>query len=321
MNVIAPSSRLDATSAAVRVGTVGAFVLTFRRPAVLASTLKGVLEQTRRVDQVTVLNCDTAEPLAPALEREFPGVAVIDLEANVGSAGGFSRALRLAYQQGLDWGWLLDDDSVPRPDALVELMRAAEAARTGAGLVGIMAPVQVSPRHVYGVSVWRNRLIRVPVRRADPPVDVDVAYWAGMLVSRHVLDEIGYPRAEFFRCFGDYEFCLRARRAGFRVVAVPTSHIAHDHGRPNVVIRLGRPSIRLRYPPSRFYYHVRNVAFTTRFVLRSPKAMAWHVILQFRHAAGDLFYADRRWERVRLRFHGLLDGFRGRLGRRADLEA
>ena len=318
MTVVTPIPRVSESPASIRIGAVGAFVLTFRRPAELVDAIGGMLAQSRRLDSVTILNCDTSEPLKQTLGPRFPGVDVVDLEANVGSAGGFDRALRLAYERRVEWAWLFDDDCMPAPHALSELLRGAAGA-TG-GRVGIVAPVQVSQRQVYGVSFWRDRLVRPRLQRTDPPLDVDVAYWAGMLVNRCVLEEIGFPRPEFFRCFGDYEFCLRARKAGFRVLAVPTSHVVHDHGPPNVVVRFRRTSIRLAYPPSRFYYHVRNWAFTTRFVLRSPKAMLWHLLLQVRLAAGDLVYADRKWERLVLRVRGVVDGFRGHLGHRKNLE-
>ncbi len=314
------ASRL-ATGAARRVETVGAFILTFRRRGSLGDTLKAILAQTSHPNSVTVLNCDVTSPMKDTLPRAFRGVEVVDLAENLGSGGGYHEALRLARQRGFTWAWLFDDDSAPDANALSELLRAA-GEQGDSEPIGIMAPVQVSPRGVYGVSLWRDQLVPLPreQRYGAAPVNVDVAYWAGLLVNRRVLDTIGYPRAEFFRCFADYEFCLRARMGGLRVVAVPTSRILHDTGPPKRIVRFGRPSIRHKYEPSRYYYHVRNAAYTTRFVLRSPRASFLHTARQVRHAAGDVVYSDRKLRRVWLRLLALVDGFRGRLGRRLDLE-
>jgi GT2 family glycosyltransferase len=301
---------------------VGAFVLAFRRREPLVETLQGLLAQTRRPESITVLNADETTPLRPVLVEAFPAVEVIDLERNLGSAGGFSEALRIGFERGLSWIWLFDDDSIPHPDSLRELLAVAEAAQDARGTLGILAPIQVSLDRRFGVARWRDGIIVLPqsTLQGPAPLDVDVAYWAGLLVHRGVIDRIGYPRAEFFRCFGDYEYCLRARGAGFRVVAVPASHVEHDHGPPNRVVRFGRASIRLRYPPSRYYYHVRNAGYTMRFVLRNPRAMARHVLTQIRQMVGDLIYSDQKLRRVQMRLLGLVDGFRGRLGRRPDLE-
>ncbi len=321
MKIIGQPAGRPATGVARRVETVGAFVLTFRRRDSLAETLKGILRQSRHPNAVTVLNCDVSSPMKATLPQAFRGVEVIDLAENLGSGGGYHEALRRAGQRGFTWAWLFDDDSAPEAGALSELLRAA-SERADSEPIGMVAPVQVSPRSAYGVSLWRDRLVPLPreLCYGTAPVDVDAAYWAGLLVHRRVLDTIGYPRAEFFRCFADYEYCLRARMAGLRVVAVPTSRILHDTGPPKRIVWFGRPSIRHRYEPSRYYYHVRNAAYTTRFVVRSPRAAFLHTVRQFRHAAGDLVYSDRKLRRLWLRLLALVDGFRGRLGRRLDLE-
>src|SRR3970040_1010634 len=129
------------------VGTVGAFVVTYRRPELLVQTLRTIRLQTHAVQSVVVLNNDPA----------------------------------------------------------------------GA---------------VFGASLWRPRPLQPPpaLRNGTRPYPVDVAPWAGMLVHRRTVEQVGYPRAEFFRCFADYEFCLRVRAAGLRVFAVPTSRVRHEHG-------------------------------------------------------------------------------------------
>jgi rhamnopyranosyl-N-acetylglucosaminyl-diphospho-decaprenol beta-1,3/1,4-galactofuranosyltransferase len=322
MSVVGSAPIVRQVSAALRTGPVGAFVLTFRRQEPLAETLQGLLAQTRRPETITVLNADETTPLQSALAEAFPAVEVIDLERNPGSAGGFGEALRIGFQRGASWIWLLDDDSVPSSDGLRELLAVAEAEQDERGSLGVLAPLQMSLDRRFGVARWRDRIVNIPQEelRGTAPIDVDVAYWAGLLVHRGVVDRVGYPRAEFFRCFGDYEYCLRARGAGFRVVAVPASRVEHDHGPPNRVVRLGRPSVRLRYPPSRYYYHVRNAGYTMRFVLRSPLAVARHVLTQIRQMVGDLIYSDQKLRRVQMRLLGLVDGLRGRLGRRPDLE-
>jgi len=48
--------------------------------------------------------------------------------------------------------------------------------------------------------------------------------------------------------------------------------------------------------------------------------MASHVLRTLRLAVGDLIYDDHRGRRLWRRLQGLVDGFRGRLGRREDLE-
>ncbi len=111
---------------------VAAFVVTYRRPALLRATLSGIAAQTRPPDSVVVMNNDPDGDIREGLGEEFRTAAVVDLAENVGSAGGFARALYIAGRQGAVWSWLLDDDAAPYPDALEQLLAvAADIIRTG----------------------------------------------------------------------------------------------------------------------------------------------------------------------------------------------
>lgn len=310
----------DALAVPAREG-VSAFVVTYRRPVSLRATLAALASQTRRPNSIIVMNNDPKGDVREGLRAEFPGTAVVDLAENVGSAGGFACALHIAWRQGVTWTWLLDDDATPYPDALEQLVRVATALRAAGRPVGLLAPTQISSTGRFGWANWRDRVTAVgPQRGDDQPFPIDLAYWAGLLVHRSVIEQVGYPRSEFFRTYADYEYCLRARRAGIEIVAVPASQIAHHEGLSRTVVRLGRRSVRHRYAPSRFYYDARNAAFTAWHTLRSPLAVLFQVIRQCRLAVGDLIYEDQKWRRMALRLQGTMDGLRGRMGRRETIE-
>lgn len=301
---------------------VAAFVVTYRRRGILEENVTALLQQTHALDAVVVLNNDPSDDLRALAALQSPTVQVLDLADNAGSAGGFAQGLYIARHCNYGWAWLLDDDSVPAPNALEELLKAFRRARDEGRPVGLLAPLQWSPRGPFGWAQWDDRVISVPAswRERTDPFPIDLAYWAGLLVSREVVERIGYPTVEFFRSYADYEYCLRARRAGLEVLAVPTSHLKHDPGLARPVVRLGRRSVRAGYNPLRHYYDARNAAFTAWHSLRSPRAVLFHILRQSRLVLGEMVYESHKWERVRLRLRGTLDGFRGRLGRRRDLE-
>lgn len=301
---------------------VGAFIVTYRRPEVLRENLAALQAQTRRLDGVVVINNDPGHDVRGVVRRDFPDVEVVDLAENVGSAGGFACALFIANRCHYTWAWLLDDDAIPEPSALDELLRISVRLRQDGRPVNLLAPVQVSPAGTFGGALWRNRVVAVPPawRTGTEPFKIDLAYWAGLLAHRDVVNAIGFPRSDFFRCYGDYEYCLRARSVGMEIVAVPTSRVAHHEGLSRAVVRWGRRSVRSGYPPSRYYYDARNATFTAWHTMRSPLAVVFQLVRQARLAVGDLFYEDQKLRRVRLRFEGAADGLSGRLGRRPGLE-
>lgn len=301
---------------------VAAIVVTYKRPALLQACLRGILAQTRKPDGVIVLNNAPEEDVLSRVRSEFPGVGVVTLSENSGSGGGFACALQIANRCGYEWTWLLDDDAIPEPNALEELLTVAARSRVAGVPLGMAASLQVSPYGTFGGGHWRHRVVTIPAaqRNGSHPYPIDVAYWAGLLVHGSVMERVGYPRADFFRCFADYEYCLRLKRAAMEIIAVPTSRVTHHEGAYRTVVRLGRRSIRLRYDATRHYYAARNAAYTAWHILRNPLAILFHTTKLVRLAVGDLLHEEDGPRRVVFRIRGTLDGLRGRLGRRTDLE-
>lgn len=301
---------------------VAAFVVTWRRPQPLRVSLTAIRAQARRLDAIIVINNDPEDAVGDALGQEFPGVGVVTVDENLGLAGGFAEALYLADRCGFTWAWLLDDDAVPDPDALGELLAAAGRLRPAGRPPVILAPVQPLTHRPFGAALWQHRVVPVPPVwwQQLEPFRVDLAYWAGLLVHRSVVERIGYPRAEFFGGFADYEFCLRARRAGLEIVAVPASRLLEPHPADLRLGGGGGTGFRGPDAPAREYYEARNAAFTAWHTVRSRRAVAHLLLRQCRLTAGDLLRADRKLRRVGLRLRGTVDGLRGHLGRRPEFE-
>ncbi|HZP15808.1 MAG TPA: glycosyl transferase, partial [Nocardioides sp.] len=60
-----------------------------------------------------------------------------------------------------------------------------------------------------------------PTRAAMPEtVEVENVAFEGFMVRRDVIDAIGLPDESFFIFYDDVDFALRARKAGYRILAV-----------------------------------------------------------------------------------------------------
>ena len=101
---------------------VCAVIVTYNRKALLKECLEAVLAQTRPPDHVLVVDNASTDGTAEMLREEFPQVEVLRLPENQGGAGGFHEGMKRAYEEGFDWLWLMDDDTIPRPEALEALL-------------------------------------------------------------------------------------------------------------------------------------------------------------------------------------------------------
>lgn len=123
---------------------------------------------------------------------------------------------------------MLNDDSFPQPGALRELMRGGAEADS----VGVICCRNVGDSSLDLGVLWR-RGRSVHVATMATPADrvawfeVDVVTFAGALVSAGVIRTVGVPRSDYFLMWEDYEYCLRIRRSGCRILLNPNALIDH----------------------------------------------------------------------------------------------
>jgi GT2 family glycosyltransferase len=166
----------------------------------------------------------TADLLA---NRHDLPLRVLRSEQNLGGAGGFNLGVRAAYDAGFDRFWLMDDDVVPAPECLGTLLghagpalaavredRHGQLCEKAATRFDLSSPLTMRPKRETVDE-------RYATRDAMPPeVPVENVAFEGFLVHRSVVDAVGLPDPGFFIFYDDVDFAVRARRAGFPVVAV-----------------------------------------------------------------------------------------------------
>ncbi|MEU4418955.1 glycosyltransferase family 2 protein, partial [Nocardia salmonicida] len=207
---------------------VAVVIVTYNRADLLTLTLDGLASQTRRPDTVIVVDNASADhtPDVLAARADLP-LQVVRLADNTGGAGGFHTGMRTAYDQGFDRIWLMDDDVVPADDCLAALLahdgpclmvvredRQGRLVEKSATDFDLRNPLAIRPKTASVDSAYATR--------AELPdeVPLHVVAFEGFMVHRDVVTAIGLPDPSFFIFYDDADFAIRARRAGFPIVAV-----------------------------------------------------------------------------------------------------
>jgi rhamnopyranosyl-N-acetylglucosaminyl-diphospho-decaprenol beta-1,3/1,4-galactofuranosyltransferase len=287
--------------------TVAAVVITFQRRDMLRRTLEGLRVQERPLDEIVVIDNATTDGTAAMLDREFPDVTHLRMEENIGPAGALEVGLGYAAGRDHRWAWTHSDDILARPEALKTLLATAE--QLGDDRLGLLCCwfEPVSTHYVHNGALWKHRVVqqqRPPV--GSPPYPTDVMTFKGALISLRMVPEIGVPVGDYFLMMEEYEYCLRAIRAGFRHYALPVPLLVPLEDEP--------PG---RYPPWRGYYQVRN---HLAMVLgrRSPGELLWFLVVQGKYLVGAVRVGERVGERIRLRLLGAWHALRGVTGKTID---
>jgi hypothetical protein len=186
--------------------------------------------------EVVVVDNGSTDGSVPAVRRRFPEAVLLLNGENLGYTGGNNVGLLHVLDRGLDYALLLNNDTEVAPDFLRILIEAAEAD-PAVGIAGPMIYYYDRPAVIWsagGAIDWRRgRTWMVGLDEQDTgqfgtePREVDFVTGCALLVKREVLERVGLLDERFFAYYEETEWCVRARRAGFRVIHVPRAHIWH----------------------------------------------------------------------------------------------
>ena len=104
---------------------IAAIVVTYNRKELLLRCLKKILEQEDvSCDVLVVDNASTDGTKTAVEEIQDSRVIYRNTGKNLGGAGGFNYGMRWALEAGYEYLWIMDDDTLPEPDALSQLWAA-----------------------------------------------------------------------------------------------------------------------------------------------------------------------------------------------------
>jgi GT2 family glycosyltransferase len=223
-------------------GRITACILTYNRKDTLLICIRAVLAQSCPVDRIMVYDNastdGTQEELARAGFLDDPRITVLRAETNTGPAGGFSALFRAGYATGCEWLWAMDDDVIPEPDALAELVVAYEKNFSRPEEIGfLVSRVQTpdgEPNNVPDIDNtqdhhsqprWAHLLHRGMVKVAWSTLN-------SILLPRSTFRDFGFTSPDFF--YGGEEIDLTLRivkeRPGYLVGRSLATHLRETSG-------------------------------------------------------------------------------------------
>lgn len=282
---------------------IAAVVVTYNRLPLLQQCLRALAEQTIPLTAIWVIdNASTDGTEAAVRGMKLPNLVYRNTGRNLGGAGGFACGTQQAAQGDYDALWLMDDDTIPEPEALEMLL---EADRDLQGRYGWLSSRALAPD---GADQPMNRQRRTPYRDiADyegKTVPAVMASFVSLFLPTESVRKYGLPIAEFFIWSDDWEYTRRISREEFCYV-VPRSRVIHAMKNPGTVnIATDAPE---RW--DRYHYFYRNdvVLYRREGVLGwlwlCTKDL-WHTLQVLRDSRGH------RAKRVATIWKGFVEGVR-----------
>jgi GT2 family glycosyltransferase len=239
-------------------GLISIVIVNYNTKRLLQDCLVSLMENDETPREIIVVDNASTDGSAEMVGAHFPNVVLIRNKENVGFSKANNQAMGIANGEFL---LLLNSDTVVRPGAvpaMVEFLRShAEAGAVTCKLLNPDGSIQASVSNRPGPTLLLFRLLGVsrllpgdrprrwlarsvgfllgktvrayldPYVTQNLPIEVENISGACLMLRREVFDNVGHLDERFFMYFEDMDYCLRIRRAGWKLYYVPHGEIVH----------------------------------------------------------------------------------------------
>ncbi len=234
-----------------------------------------------------------------------PNVLVHKNNTNLGIAAALNQGAEIARQQGFDWLVTLDQDTSLFPEMFATLLDVYRECGGGNVLIG----------GNYWDSHKNRNFIQCKKSLRQRFVERKTLITSGTLVPLSLLKAIGPFREDYFIDSVDHEFCLRARRHGFRILISGLPIMSHNIGAHVENASWLRRFLSFNHSPVRKYFIARNTIATVRiYALQEPTwsmRQAWRLLSDF---ASILIFESDKAKKATAFLVGVVHGVTGKMG-------
>jgi GT2 family glycosyltransferase len=193
--------------------------------------------------EVILVDNASSDGTVEAVKSGFPSVVVIANSENRGFAAANNQGIKESQGQYI---LLLNPDTLVHDGSLDKLINFMQENKD----IGVCGPkllngdgtIQSSVRYLptFRAALYRNTIFRTfGIFRKhyqrnvmadfmyEKQMDVDHVKGAAMMTRRQVVEKVDGMDEQFFMCYEEFDFCLRVKQAGWRVVFIPDVVITH----------------------------------------------------------------------------------------------
>jgi len=243
-------------------------------------------------------------------------IVLLKSNENLGFAGGNNLVMRMAIESGFQYIWLINNDTVQAENALSALIGAAES-NIKAGMVTSKVLYFSKPEVIESMGsklfiplgIFRHIGQGMKASEAPSvPFEVPLVYGCSFIIKEELIKDTGFMDERFFLLIEEGDWCIRARKKGWKILSAPASAVWHKVSRS-----IGKRSDIF------FYYVTRN---TLLFMKKHyPVFLPLTVLAMFPLVSGlivaDSLFSERKnsARRLKMVLLGYLHFLQGRFGK------
>ncbi len=266
---------------------------------------------------VVIVDNGSSDGSDAALQQLLPDAVLLRASENGGTAGGNNLGIRYCLDHGFDWVLILNNDTVLTPDFLSKLIAFSDKRSIAIPKILYYDDPRLISTHAGGFD-WHFGLFRNTFHgKPDGPAtnrvrDLQTASFCCALVPSDAFREAGLLDEGFFMYYEETDWLRRALAAGFRLRYDPDAVVYHMESASS-----GGGWM----TPFKHYYATRNRLYLVR---KNSSSRLWFAAFTAYFLSTRLAYLiryafKRNWRMAKALALGVLDYYRGRMGRTLEV--
>lgn len=200
-------------------------IINFNNGKDIFACLESVIKAYPRINIIVVDNGSNDGSVEEI--KKLKNIKIIKNKRNMGFAKGVNKGIKFVLKQGAESVLLLNPDTKVNKGFLESLLT------NKADIVGPIIKFKRKGQWIYDfggkIDFWIGRTFHneYPTSSIKNLKSPDYLSGCCLLIRRKVFEKIGLLNERYFLFFEDADFCLRAKKAGFKIALEPKSIILH----------------------------------------------------------------------------------------------
>lgn len=196
--------------------------------------------------EIIIVENGSGDGSAEALAK-IKDIHLLVNDKNLGFSGGMNSGIKYALKRNTDFVVVLNNDTIAEKNLITSLAKSAQYADIVVPKIYFASGFEFHKTrykkadlgkviwYAGGYIDWQNILGRhIGVDQVDrgqfaKSKEIDFATGACMLIKKEVFQKIGFLDDKYFLYLEDMDFCVRAKKAGFKIVFAPKAILWHKN--------------------------------------------------------------------------------------------
>lgn len=215
-------------------GLVSVVLIVRNRKEDLIKCINSIKNNTYKKVEIIVADNNSTDGSKEAVKKLFPDVILLEHKLNIGSTIAMNDCIKKSKGEfilRLDNDVIMGEDSIEK---MVEVLKSDKKIGATSCLYfytekpNILRGTDIRINLFTGKTTIRNRNKKYNGEFEGKLLESFSASGCTILSRRSIYDEIGFYDENYFLAYEDVDWCLRLRRAGYKIIIVGSAKIYHS---------------------------------------------------------------------------------------------